>query len=336
VTLQANQRRYDSAHDLVEDYFARGWTDGLPIVPPTPELVQAFVDHAGLPPEAPVAELSNWGAVTTVEHVAINAVMAGCRPEYLPVVLAAVRALCRPEANTHSTAATLANPAQIVIVNGPVRREIGIQCEQGCFGPGFRANATIGRAVRLVIRNVFGAVPGGLDRSVFSTPGRFAWCFGENEEASPWTPLHVERGIDPGRSAVTVFSSYPMLVVASEAAHTVDQVVDFFVQRLQADTVLWEHRMGAPTDMIVVMALEHMRAFADAGWTKQTIRAAMWDRLMDLPGLAGTKVEGRPVRLDGPEAILVVAAGGPGNPFTVLLTPHAGRAATEPLLASHA
>jgi hypothetical protein len=329
LTLRAEQHRYADPAELVEDYHRRRWTDGLPIVPPTPEAVERFLQRGGLQPDAEVGTVESWGATITAEHVAINAVMAGCLPEYMPVVFAAVRALTQPAAYCHSTTATLANPAQLVIVNGPVRQELGIHCEQGCFGPGHRANATIGRALRLVVNNALRVLPGGLDRSVFSTPGRYSFCFGENEAESPWIPLHVERGVSPELSAVTVFSSLPMLVLATEASAPAEQILDAYVDRLFTDGVLWEVRMGDPADLVIVIAKEHMRTLADAGWSKQRIRDHLWDRLRDVPGRQGTPHEGRHVRLDSPEGILVIAAGGAGNPFSALLTPHAGRAVTE-------
>jgi hypothetical protein len=160
VNLTAPQHRYDSYAELVDDYFARGWTDGLPVVPPTPAAVEAGLEYAGLDPGQVIGTVPSWDVVIDAEHVAINAVMAGCKPEYLPVVVAAVTALTQPEQNVHSATATLASNWQAVIVNGPIRNELGIKCDQGCMGPGFRANATIGRALRLVVRNVMGAIPG--------------------------------------------------------------------------------------------------------------------------------------------------------------------------------
>ncbi|HSS09208.1 MAG TPA: hypothetical protein VLL25_04950 [Acidimicrobiales bacterium] len=327
--LQARQHRYPSLDDLLEKYHERRWTDGLPIVAPTPEAVQQFLDEAGLEPDVEAGVVDSWGARITAEHVAINAVMAGCRPEYLSVVFAAVKALARPAAYCHSTTATLANPAQLVIVNGPIRTPLGIHCEQGCFGPGHRANATIGRALRLVVNNVMRCLPGELDRSVFSTPSRYSFCFGENEEESPWVPLHIERGVPVDRSAVTVFSSLPMLMVPTEGTATPEEILDRYVDRLYYDGMLWERRMGFPADLVVVVGKEHQRRFTGIGWSKQDMRQWLWERLSALPGRDGFPHARQPVRLDGPQGILIVAAGGAGNPFTALLTPHAGRAVTE-------
>src|SRR5262249_52736122 len=160
----------------------------------------------GLEPTEILGAVPTREVVVTAEHVAINAVMAGCRADYMPVVVAAVRAHLHEKANCHSTTGTLSGAAQLVIVNGPVRTELDINGRAGCFGPGWRANATIGRALRLVIRNVCRSIPYFLDRATFSTPARYSFCIGEDEEDSSWLPLHVERGFEPGTSAVTVQS----------------------------------------------------------------------------------------------------------------------------------
>src|SRR5262249_45685433 len=180
---------YDAAQ---EAFFERGWTDGLPIVPPTPDKVQRFLEYNGLHPDDVLGSVPTREVTVYAEGVAANAVMAGCKVEYFPVVVAATRALLEEKANFHSTTGTLGGAAHVVIVNGSIRAALEIECGQGCFGPGFRANATIGRAVRLVIRNVGYSIPGLLDRGTFSTPLRYSFCFGENEEDSPWVPLHVE------------------------------------------------------------------------------------------------------------------------------------------------
>ncbi|MFP8876529.1 MAG: TlpA family protein disulfide reductase, partial [Myxococcota bacterium] len=207
TVLNADRHEYPDLDALYDDYVERGWTDGLPVVPPSPEKVARFLASAGLEADEILGEVPTREVVVTAEHAAINAVMAGCRAEYMPVVVAAVRAHLHEKANCHSTTGTLSGAAQIVVVNGPVRRELDVQCEGACFGPGWRANATIGRALRLVIRNVCRAIPGFLDRASFSSPLRYSFCFGENEEASDWQPLHVERGFAASESTVTVHST---------------------------------------------------------------------------------------------------------------------------------
>lgn len=327
--LTAEQHQYADAFDLQEDYFARGWTDGLPIVPPTPALVERFLSFAGLAPDTVVGVLDQREVTVTAEHVAINAVMAGCRAEYLPVVVAAVKALLQPEGHAHIVTATTNNPAQVLVVNGPVRDEIGLNCGQSCFGPGFRPNATIGRALRLVVRNVFGSVPGTIDQSVFSTPSRYSFCFGEDEASVPWRPLHVERGFAAEQSTVTVFSAMPFLMAATAASTDPSDVVDVFVDRLyhsHHSGWLWGDT-GASLDVLVVIGAEHARYFVNGGWSKDDIRAAMWERMAARPGRPGTRFEGMPLLLQ-PEDILLVAAGGAGNPLSALFTPLGCQATT--------
>jgi hypothetical protein len=326
VNLEAGRHTYSSFTDLLEDYHDRGWTDGLPVVPPTPEAVTEFIGAAGLAGGHVVGTVPSWNVTIDVERVAINAVMAGCRPEYMPVVVAGVGALTQPEQNVHSATATLASNWQAVIVNGPVRPALGIRCDQGCMGPGFRANATIGRAVRLVVRNVMGAVPGALDRSCFSSPGRYSFCFGENEEESPWVPLAVERGVPVGQSAVSVFTTYPP-VFCQGAGESPEAIVDDWIGRLLYDHSLWEPRSGSPKDFVVVIGKDHMRVFVDSGWSKQDIRELLWRRLSVLPGRGSAEGRPEPILLGGMEGIHLVAAGGFGF-GSQLLTPHVGRLST--------
>jgi hypothetical protein len=326
MNLLSEQHRYRSVDDLLDDYDARGWTDGLPIVAPTPERVETFLDVVGLEPAEVVGTVPSWDVVVDAEHVAINAVMAGCRPEYMPVVVAAVRAITQPEQNVHSATATLASNWQAVIVNGPARLELGIKCDQGCMGPGFRANATIGRALRLVVRNVMRAIPGELDRSCFSTPGRYSFCFGENEEESPWVPLAVERGIPAGESAVTVYTTNHPIVVGL-GQRSPEDIVEHYVDELHHNHGIWTSQSGPRKDMVIVVGKDHQQLFVDAGWTKQSVREAVWARVSTMPGRGSTPDAPEPVLLVDADSILVVAAGGHGL-GSQLFTPHVGRAST--------
>jgi hypothetical protein len=245
------------------------------------------------------------------------------------VVAAAVGALTQPEQNVHSATATLASNWQAVIVNGPVRVELGIKCDQGCMGPGCRANATIGRAVRLVIRNVMGAIPGSLDRSCFSSPGRYSFCFGENEEESPWPPLSVERGVPAGQSAVTVFTTYPPLH-CNQTSDSPGHILDEWVDYLWYNHSIWEPRSGSPKDFMVVVGKDHMRVFAEHGWSKEAIREYLWTKLSGLPGRYASDDRSEPLLLAGAESINLVAAEGFGF-GSQLLTPHVGRVSTQVL-----
>src|SRR5438309_10040427 len=197
----------DLESDAIESLFSRGVTDGLPVVPPTRRLVERAVAATGRDAGELVARVPpNYGRAT-VEKIAVNAVMAGCRPEYLPVVIAAVEAVCDEAFDLHGVSATTNAPAPLIVVNGPIRRVLDINCGAGVFGPGWRANATIGRALRLVCVNVGGAIPGVVSMSTLAHPGRYTYCIGEHEEASPWESLAVEHGFARGHSTVAVLAA---------------------------------------------------------------------------------------------------------------------------------
>jgi hypothetical protein len=186
-------------------YQERGWTDGLPIVPPTETAVRAFLKSTDRDAREIVGVLPPRQGEATVERIAVNAVMAGCRPEYFPVILAALEALADPLFNLDSVQATTHPVAPLLVVNGPIARELGINAGYNAFGQGVRANVTIGRAVRLVLMNVGGGLPGTGDRATQGSPAKLAYCVAENEAESPWEPLHVEAGLPRDASVVTAF-----------------------------------------------------------------------------------------------------------------------------------
>ncbi len=322
--LAADRHEYTDEDSLLEDYFERGWTDGLPIVAPSPERVARFLDAAGLQPGEVIGGVPTRNVVVTAEQVAINAVMAGCKSEYLPVVVAATRAHLHEMGNCHSTTGTLSGAAQVVIVNGPIRRELDINCTAGCFGPGWRANATIGRALRLVVRNVCRAVPNFLDRASFSTPARYSFCFGEDEEGSDWTPLHVERGFAAETSTATVASMMTMGPATDFTSRTPEDIVASIAGAIRHRGTSGDVWLGDDTSVVVVIGPEHRRFFLEAGWSKDDIRTAMWPLLM-APRQDG---EGF-VKLRKPEGLLLVAAGGPGMAESWILFPHLAWAITE-------
>jgi hypothetical protein len=239
-----------------------------------------------------------------------------------------VRAHLNEKANCHSTTGTLSGAAQIVIVNGPIRRELDINCEAGCFGPGWRSNATIGRALRLVIRNVCRAVPNFLDRATFSRPARYSFCFGENEEVSDWVPMHVERGFAPGTSAVTVHSAMTIHSAEEMVARTPEGILDTVVLHMKRKGTAGDRWLGDDTNVVMVIGREHQRWLVSAGWSKADIRSYMWPKLMAAP-----EPGERQIKLGHPEGLLIVAAGGPGMAETWLFFPHLASAITEPVLA---
>ncbi|MDQ1466062.1 MAG: hypothetical protein QOH10_477, partial [Actinomycetota bacterium] len=209
MTPRIRSRRLElgASEDEQEAMFARGWTDGLPVVAPTVERVARMLTGTTRDPDDIVAVVPPDLVECTVEKVAVNAVLAGCRPEYLPTVLAAVEAACTDEFNAHGLLATTWFAGPLVVVNGPVARAIGMNSGTNALGQGNRANATIGRALQLVIRNVGGGRPGEVDRSTLGNPGKYTFCFAEDEAGSPWESLAAERGVEPGTSAVTLFAA---------------------------------------------------------------------------------------------------------------------------------
>lgn len=325
--LHAPREEWPDADAFLEEAYARGWTDGLPVVPATPEKVEAFLAVAGVDPAEVLGSVPTREVTVTAEHAAINAVMAGCRPEYFPVVVAAVRAHLDEHGNCHSTTGTLSGAAHAVIVNGPVRHEIGIACGAGCLGPGFRANATIGRALRLVIRNVCRAIPGFLDRATYSWPLRYSFCFGEDEEAGDWTPLHVQRGYAADQSTVTVHSVMRMISAWDSTSRDPEGVLDTLVAETRYHGIQGDAFLGDGVNVVYVMGREHQRFFFEAGWSKERMQEYLWPRLTaDTTGF-----HDRRVNLGHPEKILVVAAGGAGMAETWILMPHLAWAITRPV-----
>jgi hypothetical protein len=202
----------------------------------------------------------------TVEKVAINAVMAGCRPEYMPVVIAAVEAALEHAFSLHAVVATTMFVGPIVIVNGPIRKTLGMNSGVNALGQGNRANSTIGRALQLTIRNVGGGKPGGVDRATLGTPGKVGFCFAENEEDSCWEPLSVERGIAPGTSAVTLFAGYGVRGVVDQTSRTAESLARSFAACLAG---IRHPKSFQSHDGIIVISPEHLRVFREAGWSKQ-------------------------------------------------------------------
>ncbi len=209
MTTELASKRFavDDLTQAMDLCFEKGWTDGLPVVPPTEARVQAMLDAAGLAPDKEIAFITNRQVGVTAEKVAINAVMAGCKPEYMPVVVAAVEGIADPRWGYHGPATSTGGAGVLMIVNGPIGRRLDFNSGDNLFGPGWRANATVGRALRLVMRNVIGTLPGLLDRGTLGHPGKYTYVIAENEAESPWTPLHVERGFSNEDSAVTVMAA---------------------------------------------------------------------------------------------------------------------------------
>jgi len=267
--LRARRIEIAPHDDAVEFMYDQGLTDGLPVVPPTPERVLRMLRGTRRDAQEVVAVVPPNLAPVTVEKVAINAVMAGCRPEYLPVVIAAVEAMCTDEFNIHGVSATTMGAAPVVIVNGPIRQRIGLNMRLGAMGAGYRANASIGRAIRLVLRNVGGGKPGGTERSTLGNAMKYTQCFAEWEERSPWAPLHVERGFAPADSVVTLFASTGESLMVDQTSRSAHQLAGSFGLRLEASHHPKGHGSG---DIFVVVSPEHVDTLWRDRYTKDDLR----------------------------------------------------------------
>jgi hypothetical protein len=322
------------ATDEFEMWFDKGVTDGLPVVPPTRTRVESMLratprERDGLLGEMP----PNFGRVT-VEKAAINAVMAGCRPDYLPVVIAAVEAACDPDFNLHGVSTSTHFSAPLIVVNGPIRARIELNAGFGVFGPGHRANATIGRALRLLMINIGGARPGEVSMSTFGHPGRYTYCIAENEEASPWPPYSVGRGFPVGTSTVTLFAGEAPHGISDHASRTARALAGSLGWSMVG---LWNSKhFPLYSHTMLVVGPEHARTFADDGWQQGDLARHLWETvrvpygslLPDADHGEGTNLRFSRAPADpatmvpkfpSPEEIHVVVAGGTAGRFSMAI-----------------
>jgi hypothetical protein len=302
--------------DAIELCFANGWTDGLPVVPATAERIRAMLAAGGVEPGRQVAFIENRQVSITAEKVAINAVMAGCKPEYMPVVLAAVDALADPLYGYHGPATSTGGSAVFMVVNGPIARKLDINSGNNLFGPGWRANATIGRAVRLVMRNVIGTLPGSLDQSSLGHAGKYTFCIAENEVDSPWPAFHTTRGYRPDQSAVTIFAAYAPHQYVNRLSANPEGVLDTACAHMRISA-----GAGRQPQYAMVFAGEHQAIFRKAGWTREQVQRYVFEhsqatvaelkRANSIPGPLEAGDEKKPFPVVEKETdLLVLAAGG--------------------------
>ncbi|MCU1463460.1 MAG: hypothetical protein JWO37_3535 [Acidimicrobiales bacterium] len=325
--LRARRVELAALEDEAEAMFDRGWTDGLPVVPPTEARVLRMLAGTTRPPDEVVAVVPPDLVECSVEKVAVNAVMAGCRPEYLPVVLAAVEGFCTDTFNGHGLLATTYFAGPVVIVNGPAATRIGMNSGGNVLGQGNRANATIGRALQLVVRNVGGGRPGGVDRATLGNPGKYTFCFAEDEAGSPWEPLSVERGFDVGASTVTLFAGEGPRGIVDQLSRTPESLA----ASLAAAALGVAHpKMALGFDAVLVVSPEHARVFREAGWSKARVRDEILSRTVrrgaELVRGAGGIADGLPLGLEdldiakfGPAGLLIVHAGGGAGLFSAII-----------------
>ncbi len=325
--ITARRISLGTGEDEMEAMYDRGWSDGLPLVPPTEERVLRMLGATARDPQEVIGLVPSDLVPATVEKIAINAVMAGCKPEYLPVVLAAVEAVLDEPFAMHGVLATTMYVGPVIVVNGPVRRQIGMNARGNALGQGNRANATIGRAVQLVIRNIGGGRPQEVDRATLGNPGKYTYCFAEDEEGSCWEPLSVERGIAPGKSAVTAFAGYGLQGVVDQKSRTPESLSRSFAECMKA---IYNTKLAPACDAILVMCPEHERTYRDAGWSKQRVYEELY-RLTEMNGddiLAGAHgiAEGGPPSYAGRRigkfrkgGLMIVRAGGGAGMFSGII-----------------
>jgi hypothetical protein len=335
-------RRCADAADAVDRCHDLGWTDGLPVIPPTVDRVDAMLAVLGDPDEA-MASMPPSGAPVTNRALAANAVMAGCLPEHLPVLAAIVRAVCVPEFNLNGIATTTGPSTPFAVVSGPAAVQAGLNPGRGALGPGWRANASIGRALRLLIGNVGGARPAEVSKSIMGQPGRYTMCIAENEARSPWEPLHVTLGLDGGQSAVTVLSATGTMNVLTPRSD-VDAMLTILADALaylgNPNVVMGRGTVG------VLVTPGHAAAMARAGLSKADVAAEIWARssipIERFPASAHPDPpyefvvrDQRVYPVAGPEHIYVIVAGGPEPTHATVVPSHPScHPVTRPVLSA--
>ncbi|MGD9754211.1 MAG: thioredoxin [Acidimicrobiia bacterium] len=312
--LRARRLELASLEDEMEALFERGWTDGLPVVPPTEARVLRMLEGTSREPQDVVAVVPPQLVPITVEKVAINAVMAGCKPEYLPVVLAAVEAACTEQFNIHGLLCTTYYSGPLLIVNGPLTTRIGMNSGHNVLGQGNRANSTIGRALQLIVRNVGGGRPGrdGIDRAAFGSPGKVGWSIAENEADLPagWVPMSVEAGFAAGENTVSLFAGHGPSAVVDQLSRTPEDLIEAFVRKVASnfDPKFFARRLD---NLLLIIGPEHGRVFAEGGWDKARVRAELNQRIFAAHGIDVPQP-----RWDAPA---IVFAGGDAGLFSALI-----------------
>lgn len=327
---QFNARNIELAEseDELETCFERGWTDGLPVIPPTPIRVMRMLKDFDLDYQEVLGLLPPDNVPCTIEKVAINAVMAGCKPEYFPVVLASVRAALQDEFCMHGLLCTTYFSSPVMIVNGPVVRHIGMNCGINALGQGNRANATIGRTLQLLVRNVGGGKPGGIDRATMGNPGKYTYCFAEDESDPQWPSLAMDRGYHRNQSVISLFAGEGLQPILDQLSRTPESLSKSMASSLRS--VAHVKRFGM-ADAILVVCPEHRRVLRDAGWSKEDLRRSLYDELMTpgselLPGVGGM-AEGMPEKLKDKllnkfrdDGLHIVSTGGTAGMFSAIIS----------------
>jgi hypothetical protein len=326
-TLVSRKIEYSDTSDPMEVCYQRGWTDGLPVTPPTDERVLEMLKGTRRRADEVVGKIPPYLGTCTVEKVAINAVLAGCKPEYMPVLLAALEAALEPVFTLHGVLATTYFSSPIIIVNGPIARAIGMNSGLNVLGQGNRANATIGRALNLIVQNVGGGRPGEADRSTLGAPSKYTLCFAEDESDPSWEPLSVARGFPRGVSTVTLFQGHGPEAIVDQKTRTAEGLTRSIASSLV--------KMGHPklvqsARAVLVLSPEHYAIYREAGWNRKKIERALYEATTrpgkELVAGADGVGEGVPAsRADEmvpkfhDDGVMVVRAGGPAGLFSAIL-----------------
>jgi len=286
----------DEIEDPIEVCYENGWTDGLPVVPPTPDRVERMLNGTDRDRDELIAAVPpKWGRAT-VEKVAINAVMAGCKPAYLPLILTAVKAMTSEQFNLHGVQVTTSHVGPMLIVNGPIRKQLEINDGFNLFGQGYRANATIGRALRLICTNIGGALPGELDRAAFGHAGKYTCCIAEKEEASPWEAMHVDRGFQADDSTITVFAAAGPQTVNDHGSNTAEGILNTISENIAAPG-------NSSGETLLVIGVEHAKTISEDGFSKADIRRYIADTTQRY----------------SQEDLLLMVAGGPAGRWSIVV-----------------
>ena len=330
-----------------DEAYENGWTDGLPVYPPIESAVTAMLRYTDRAADDVVGVIPPRNGAATVKKIAINAVMAGCRPEYLPVLITAIEAMTEPDYNLYGRQTTTHPGAHLLIVHGPIRNELDVNCRFNVLGHGWRANATMGRALRLIMINIGGNKPGVTDMATYGHPGKYSYCMGEDEEGSPWSPFHVERGLAPDTSAVTVLCAEAPHNVNDQVSKTPELYLGSAASAMAHLGANGPYRSGLRSEQMLLMTSESAHWFADLGWSKHDVKKSLFDTarqpIRELRDRGGWNVAPLPdfVNKDDdnalvpvvsrPEDILVLVAGGKIRHLTVILTASYNLSVTRPI-----
>jgi hypothetical protein len=326
--LQARRVELAESEDIMEACFERGWSDGLPVIPPTPIRVMRMLKGTNRAPDELIGKIPPDYVPCTIEKVATNAVMAGCKPEYFPTVLASVEAALQDRFCMHGLLCTTYFSSPVMVVNGPVTKQIGMNSGVNALGQGNRANATIGRALQLLIRNVGGGIPGSIDRATLGNPGKYTFCFAEDQSDSDWPSLAMDRGYKREDSVISLFAGEGLQPIMDQQSRAPESLAKSMAASLRS---VANAKVFMGPDAILVISPEHRRLYREAGWSKADVRQALIDELVT-PGVelirgANSNAEGMPEKLKDKllnkfrdDGLHITTAGGKAGLFSAIIT----------------